>query len=319
MKLWFFGTPEFARTILAALVEAGHDVSLVACQPDRPKGRGHKTQMCAVKSYALEKGLEVFQALSLKADEAREQLEALAKEQRPDAAIVASYGLILPGWLLELPAHGFVNVHASLLPRWRGASPIAHAIWAGDEKSGVCLMRVVQALDAGGVFCCKRVPIADDEEGASLENKLADAGAKLLVRDLPKIVSGELGETPQDESRVTYAPRLSKSRGALDWSRPAAELERQVRALKPWPGTWTRVAGKMLKVKSAAITKGSGAPGEVIEAGKRLVVACAQGALELGQVQLEGKKPMSADALLRGFPIEPGTRMESGPEPNPAP
>lgn len=319
MSYWFFGTPEFARTILAGMVEAGLDVSLAACQPDRPKGRGHKMQMCEVKTYALEQGIEVYQTQSLKTPEAREQLEALAQKHRPTVAIVASYGLILPQWLLDLPEHGFVNVHASLLPRWRGASPIAHAIWAGDSQSGVCLMRVVQALDAGGVFSRKVVPITGEDDGVTLENKLAEAGATLLVKDLPKILAGKLTEVPQSEEGLTYAARLTKESGALDWNRPAAELARQVRALQPWPGTWTRAEGKMLKVLRAKATGESGAPGEVIDSGNRLVVACGEGALELHEVQLEGKKAMSADALLRGFAIAVGTVLSAAPQPNPAP
>ncbi len=317
--LWFFGTPAFAEKILRALVEADYFISLVVTQPDRPKGRGHEVALSEVKKFALDLECSIYQPASLKLLEAREYLEGIAKIERPRVAVVAAYGQILPPWLLELPEKKFLNVHASLLPRWRGASPIEHAIWAGDKTAGVSIMQVVQKLDAGPVCCSREIPISPEEDAPGLEEKLAMEGARLLAGNLPLILEGKMPFTPQDESHVSYAPRLEKNQAALDWRRPAEELERQVRALRPWPGTQARIHGKTIKVLRVKAATAGGPAGQVLEAGENFRIACGEGSLELLEVQLEGRKALAANEFLRGFQITAGDRFEIPERPNPAP
>lgn len=317
--LWFFGTPLFAARVLEALVKKDFSLTLIVTQPDRPAGRGYEARIPPVKALARGLVVSVFQPASLKEPSAREYFESLARVEPPQAAVVAAYGQILPAWLLEMPARGFYNVHASLLPRWRGASPIEHAIWAGDAVTGVSIMRVVQKLDAGPLYCSKEIPIGASMDAPALEKALAQAGAAMLAENLDAILGGRIPATPQDESSVSYAPKLGKEHGALDWRRAAAELERQVRALRPWPGTFTHLRGKKLKVLRARAASGTGSPGAVLEARNALAVACGTDALVLEEVQLEGKKAMSAADFLRGTALQAGESLPLPDKPNPAP
>jgi len=317
--LWFFGTPLFAAKVLEALVRKGFPLTLAVTQPDRPAGRGYEVQTPPVKQLARDLTVSVFQPASLKEPSAREYLEGLARVEPPEAAIAAAYGQILPAWLLQIPAKGFLNVHASLLPRWRGASPIEHALWAGDAVTGASIMRVVQKLDAGPVYGSRQIPLAPPLDAPALEEALARAGGELLAESLDAILDGRIPATPQDESRVAYAPKLRKEHGVLDWRRPAAELERQVRALRPWPGTFTQLRGKTLKVLRARVAEESGEPGEILKAQDAFTIACGAGSLVLEEVQLEGKKAMSAGDFLRGAQLEAGERLSLPEKPNPAP
>lgn len=321
-NIWFFGTPGFAAVHLSALIDLGWRISLVVTQPDRPRGRGKLMHEPETKVLARERipKATIYQPVRMRDEEARAFFEKRAEADRPLTAITASFGQILPGWLLRLPERGFINSHASLLPRWRGAAPINFAIWAGDSKSGVCLMEVVEALDAGPVYACSEVPIDEHTDAPILEERLASAGCNLLKDKLEDILGGHVTAEPQSGEGLTYAPKTTKQMGALDWRQPAADLERQVRALRPWPGTWTRTKGRQLKVLRVRLAEGcSSKPGEVLETGERLVVACGEGALELTEVQLEGKRAMPASDLLRGFQLEPGQTLELPVEENPAP
>lgn len=312
-RIVFMGTPEFAAASLRALLAAGLTPSLVVTQPDRPAGRGHGLRESAVKSLALRGGLEVFQPVSLKAPDAQERLRAAG----PDIVLVAAFGQILPKAVLEIPPHGCVNVHASLLPRHRGASPLAHAIWEGDSETGVCIMRMEAGLDTGPVFAREALPIPPDATTGTLDPLLAEVGARLLVRSLPGIVSGTLRAEPQDEARATVAPRLRREQGSLDFREGAARLERQVRAFLPWPICFVRLGGEEVKVLGAAVGGDAppGAPPGTLLPKPSLAAVCGDGRLlHLTRVQRPGKRPVSADEFLRGFPIPPdGTPVLGGP------
>ena len=299
MRLAFMGTPDFSVAILSALLDAGHDVVCVYAQPPRPAGRGHKEQLTPVHAFAMQHGIEVRIPKSLKSEAEQQAFRALDL----DAAVVAAYGLILPQAILDAPRHGCLNVHASLLPRWRGAAPIQRAILAGDAQTGVTIMQMDAGLDTGSMLLVESLPITADTNAASLHDALAVLGARLIVDALARY--DELPQVKQPEDGITYAHKLAKDEGRLDWARPAVELERQVRGLTPWPGVWCQVGEERLKVLAACLAEGSGTPGLVLD--DALLVACGSGALRLLRVQRAGKGPMDAADLLRGFAIPQGS------------
>ncbi|HFE66391.1 MAG TPA: methionyl-tRNA formyltransferase [Chloroflexi bacterium] len=297
-KIVFMGTPDFAVPALQKLIETQTVVGVVT-QPDKPAGRGKKVRPSPVKAAAQAAGIPVYQPKSLRSEEAAAPL----REWQPDVIVVAAFGQILRPHVLELPPHGCINVHASLLPRWRGASPIQHAILAGDAETGVCLMQMDAGLDTGPVYVCRRTPIMPEDTAAALHDRLAQMGAELLGAHLDDIVNGRISPTPQDDSQSTYAPMIKKEDGRLDWTQSAAELERRVRAMTPWPGAFTSWRGKMLKIKAAQIYPGSvpaERPGLVIERQNEVVVCTGDGGLRLLDVQLAGKKVMPVTDFQRG-------------------
>lgn len=304
MKIVFAGTPEFAARALAALYEAGHDIPLVLTQPDRPAGRGMTLQASPVKQLALSRGSEVFQPLTLKDEVAQEKLRLLA----PDVMVVAAYGLILPQAVLDIPRHGCLNIHASLLPRWRGAAPIHRAILAGDAESGVCIMQMEAGLDTGPVLLSASTAITAQDTSQTLHDKLALQGAQLIVSALQRL---PLPAVAQPEAGVTYAAKLDKSEAPLDWRRPAAELDRQIRAFTPFPGTTAVLDGAPLKVWAALPRSESGVPGTVLAADKHgILVACGSGSLLLTELQKAGGKRLPVAQFLAGHGVSAGARFE---------
>jgi methionyl-tRNA formyltransferase len=304
MRIVFMGTPEFAVPSLRACLEIGEVVAVVT-QPDKPKGRGQAVALSPVKSLAQARGLCVLQPPKLRGTGFGEELRAL----EADVFVVTAYGKILPKDVLEAPRRGCVNVHASLLPRWRGAAPIQWALLAGDERSGVCLMEMEEGLDTGPVFARAEIPIAKDETSTSLHHRLSQLGGELLGGHLAPWVRGERPAASQPTQGATYAKMIEKEDGRLDFARPAKELERRVRALNPWPGTFTFLGTALLKVHRAKLGTGAGAPGQLLSAGPPGVeVACAQGSLVIEELQLEGKRRMSAAQFLAGHRLEPGSR-----------
>ena len=305
MRVVFMGTPEFALTALKALAAAGHDIVCVYSQPPRPAGRGHKERKSPVHAWAAERGVAVRTPRTLKdADEPRE-FAALGA----DVAVVAAYGLILPNAVLDAPCQGCINIHASLLPRWRGAAPIQRAILAGDAKTGITIMQMDEGLDTGAILLTAECPIAPMATAATLHDELAALGARLIVEALDKLARGELRAIPQPAEGVTYAPKLSREEGRLDWRKDAAALERQVRAFDPWPGAWFELGGERIKVLAAEISdnRTDASPGTVLDA--RSTIACAAGALRLTRLQRAGRAAIDADSFLRGHRVAVGARL----------
>ncbi|MFZ0107820.1 MAG: methionyl-tRNA formyltransferase [Thiobacillus sp.] len=304
MRLIFAGTPAFAAAALDALADAGHEIALVLTQPDRPAGRGMKLTPSAVKQSAQARGLPVFQPTSLKSAEAQDALRAVAAE----VMVVAAYGLILPRAVLDLPRRGCLNIHASLLPRWRGAAPIQRAILAGDEVTGITIMQMDAGLDTGAMLLKTTVPIDDEDTAGSLHDKLARAGAASVIEALARL--DELKPQAQDDALATYAAKLTKEEARLDWSRPAVELARAIRAYSPVPGAHTVLDGQIVKIWRATaqgLDPSGGRPGEVLATDERgIVVACGEGALHIGELQLAGGKRMDAAALVSGRAVLPG-------------
>jgi methionyl-tRNA formyltransferase len=310
-RLAFFGTPELAATQLRALLRSKHEVVLVVAQPDRPQGRGQKLAPPPVKALALEHNLDVAQPETLKKDTpSGEAFFELFKSKNVDLAVVAAYGRIIPRRLLDLPPRQFVNVHASLLPRWRGAAPIQRCIEAGDEKTGVCLMHMVPELDAGDVYARAEIPIAPDDDGETLTAKVADLGAQLLLEKLDDLVQGRLPRVPQPSEGVTYAEQLTKDEGRIDWTKGKRRVRDHARAMHPWPGAFTSLDGETLKLFVPAAAEGKGEPGVVLGTGDgSLVVGTGDGAVAFLEAQLPNKKRMKVADLVRGRPIAAGTRL----------
>ena len=300
------GSPDFAVPALTALHEAGHDIRAVYTQPPKPAGRGQQQTPCPVHRAALALGLEVRTPPRLKRD-AAEHGAFTALDL--DVAVVAAYGLILPPAMLEAPRRGCLNIHASLLPRWRGAAPIHAAILHGDAHSGVTIMRMEEGLDTGPMLLRGVVPLTPRSTTPELHDALAVLGARLILRALDEAPP----ETPQPEAGLTYAPKLTKADGLLDWTQPAASLDARVRAMNPWPGAYFPHAGEALRVLTAEPAEGRGAPGEVLPGevlpGLGLIIACGAGALRLTRLQRPGRAAMDAEAFLRGFPLPVATRL----------
>lgn len=304
-RIVFMGTPDFAVPSLEACTKLG-EVVLVVTQPDKPKGRGQELTAPPVKQWALAHGLPVKQPEKLKATRFHEELVPLA----PDVVVVAAYGKILPPELLAVPRHGCVNVHGSLLPRWRGAAPIQRAVASGDATSGVCLMVMEAGLDTGPVFARQEIPIEPTDTGGSMHDKLAKLGAEALLAELPAFLAGERPPVPQDHAKATVAPMLKKEEGALDFTQPARALECRLRGFTPWPGAYTRLNGKLLKVLEARVAEGKGTPAEVLAASADgIEVACGEGSLVLTEVLPEGKRAMSAAQFLSGRPLAKGSKL----------
>lgn len=299
MRLVFMGSPAFAVPALRAL-HAAHTVVAVYCQPPKPAGRGLAATKCAVHRTADLLGMPVRTPRRLRADAAE---HAFFAGLDADAAVVAAYGLILPQAMLDAPRRGCLNIHASLLPRWRGAAPINAAILAGDAETGITIMRMDRGLDTGPMLLREATPIGPRETAASLHDRLAELGARLILRALAE----DPPAVPQPPVGVTHAPKLGREDGRLDWRRDAAALDRQVRALDPWPGTFCMLDGTVLKVLAAEPAEGSGPAGTVLD--QRLTVACGAGALRLLMVQAAGRRAMDAASFLRGRPVPPGTRL----------
>ena len=301
LRLCFMGTPDFAVPTLAALVKAGHNVVCVYSQPPRPAGRGHHLQKSPVHTLADSLGIEVRTPVSLKgADEQR----AFADLQL-DAAVVVAYGLLLPQAVIDAPRLATLNIHASLLPRWRGAAPIQRAILAGDTETGNTIMRVQLKLDAGPMLMVEKLPLDRTTTASGLHDALSELGAKMIVPALEKLSAGQLIDVIQPEGGVTYAAKLEKDEGQIRWTDSADLLDRKIRALNPWPGVWCQYNGERIKILAATPVDKSGNPGQVV--GAPLLVACGDGALNVTKVQRAGKAPMGVDELLRGFSIPVGS------------
>lgn len=289
LRLVFAGTPEFAAEHLKALLNTPHQIVAVYTQPDRPAGRGQKLMPSPVKQWALQHQLPVYQPVSLRDPAAQAELAAL----QPDLMVVVAYGLILPQVVLDIPRLGCINSHASLLPRWRGAAPIQRAIEAGDTESGVTLMQMEAGLDTGPMLLKARTPITPEDTGGTLHDRLAQLGAQALVEGVNALADTGLKAEIQSDALACYAHKLNKDEATLDWSRPAPELERRIRAFNPWPIAHTRWQGEVLKVHAARLGQGSGSAGQILAASKEgLTVACGEGALQLTVLQLPGGKPL---------------------------
>lgn len=305
LRVAFMGTPDFSLPTLKALAEAGHEIAAVYSQPPRPAGRGQKDRPSPVQAYAESRGWPVRTPTSLKTPEAQADFAAL----NLDVAVVVAYGLILPQAILDAPRLGCVNVHASLLPRWRGAAPIQRALLAGDDETGVTIMQMEAGLDTGPMLLKRSLPITAETSAQALHDALAELGAAMINEALAGLDGGTLSATPQPDEGVTYAAKLEKAEGRLDWYDSAAALERRIRAFTPWPGAFFEVEGakgrERVKVLQADMRDESGAPGTVLD--DQATIACGEGALRLVKVQRAGKAPMDAEAWLRGFDLPAGT------------
>jgi len=303
LRLVFMGTPDIAVPALDALIAAGHQIACVYCQPPRPAGRGHRARPSPVQRAAEAHGIPVRYPASLKGAEERRAFAEL----KADAAVVVAYGLILPRPVLDAPRLGCFNAHMSLLPRWRGAAPIQRAILAGDTETGVSVMQMDEGLDTGPVVLRETVPIGPDDTAGTLHDRLAALGGRLLVEALDGIAAGRLKPVPQPARGATYAKKLDRAEGRLDWTESAEALERRIRALNPWPGTWFDHEGARIRVLAAELraAPSGAAPGTVLDGAP--TVACGTGALALTRLQRAGKAAMDAGAFLRGYGLPPGT------------
>jgi methionyl-tRNA formyltransferase len=307
-KVVFMGTPDFAVPTLQVLIEH-HEVIGVVTQPDRPAGRSRQLQASPVKRLAQAAGIPVFQPEKIRRPEAVAEL----RQWTPEVYVVAAFGQILPQAVLDIPPHGSINVHASLLPRWRGAAPIQAAIRAGDAETGITVMKMDAGLDTGPMLSQRAVPIMPDETGQSLHDRLAQVGAELLIETLPGYLSGHLIPQPQPEDGITYASQIKKEDGFINWGLDAWAIERLVRAFTPWPGTYTFWNGQQLKILSGAANEGAGEPGRVIETPRGLAVGAGRGLFYPAQVQLAGRKAMPIQAFAIGQPGLVGSLLESPP------
>ena len=305
MRIVFMGTPDFAVPSLQALIDAGHDVCAVYTQPDKPQGRKQILTAPPVKTLALEHDIPVFQPNTLKNEDEQARLRELA----PEVIIVVAYGKLLPKAVLDIPPHGCINVHGSLLPRWRGAAPIQWAVIAGDEMAGVTTMQMAEGLDTGDMLLTYETKVGEKETAGELFDRLAQSGAELLTQTLVKL--DEITPRPQDDAQSCYAHMLDKQMAVIDWSKSAHEIDCLIRGLNPWPIALTTLSGERLTVFAAEKANGRGEPGTVLEADpkKGLTVACGEGALGLTEIQLVGGKRMKATDFLRGHAIEVGTKL----------
>ncbi len=295
-KVVFMGTPDFAVPVLERLI-AAHEVIGVITQPDRPAGRSRQVQMSPIKQVALAAGIPVFQPEKIRRPEAIETL----KQWSPDVYIVAAFGQILPQTVLDIPPHGSVNVHASLLPRWRGAAPIQAVIRAGDAETGITIMKMDAGLDTGPMLSQRAIPLAPDETGASLHDKLALLGGDLLIDTLPGYLSGAIQPQPQDETLATLAPRIGKEEGRIDWTQPAVQIERLVRAFTPWPGTFTSWNNQTLKILSGRVISGNAGQGKVVQTNGVLAIGTGEGLYAPDRLQLQGRNAVSSAEFVRGY------------------
>jgi methionyl-tRNA formyltransferase len=306
LRIVFMGTPEFACPTLQKLIDRGENVVAAVTQPDRPKGRGQQTVAPPVKVLAEKHGIPVLQPVKVRLPEAVEEIRAL----RPDLIIVVAFGQILPKSLLEIPPHGCINVHASLLPRWRGAAPLNWCIIAGDAETGVTTMQMDVGLDTGDMLLKKSTPIGQDEDASSLHDRLCGIGAEALAETIDLLVAGRLVPEKQDDAHTTYASMLKKEDGLIDWSGDAVAIRNRIRGLTPWPGAYSYLNGKTLKIFKTRTGTGAGSPGTVLQTGKGgIEVACGSGSLWIDELQLEGKKRLAAAEFLAGCRIETGTTL----------
>ena len=289
-------TPDFAVPILQALADASHEIAAVYTQPPRPAGRGKADRESPVQICAENLNIPVYHPTSLRSEDAQHEFAAL----RSEIAVVVAYGLILPAAILAAPTHGCLNIHASLLPRWRGAAPIHRAIMAGDAETGICIMQMAAGLDTGPVLLREATPIGAEETTADLHARLSQIGARLILQALANLAS--LTPDPQPTEGISYATKITKAEARIDWTRPAVEIDRQIRALSPFPGAWCEVAGERLKLLRSRLAQGEGTPGQIL---RGLTVACGTGAVEITEAQREGKRPAPAQDLLRGFTLPP--------------
>lgn len=305
MRLAFMGTPEFSAPVLAELVAAGHEVAAVYTRAPQPSGRGHRLTPSPVHRLAESFGIEVRTPKNFKAEEDRAAFAALDL----DVAIVVAYGLILPQAVLDAPRHGCLNLHASLLPRWRGAAPIQRAIMAGDKHTGVQVMQMEAGLDTGPILLSETTPISAADSAATLHDRLSTIGAQLAPRALAALARGGLTATPQADEGVVYAHKISSDEARIDWARPAADIDCHIRGLAPFPGAWFEVDGVRVKALFSRVAQGTGAPGEILRADETLIVACKEGAVELAMLQQAGKRAQAAAEFLRGFPLSKGAQV----------
>ena len=304
MRLVFMGSPEFSVPALNALVEAGHEIACVYTQPPRPAGRGKNDRLTPVHVRAEELGFLVRTPASLKSEDAQADFSALDA----DAAVVVAYGLILPQAVLDAPKHGCLNIHASLLPRWRGAAPIHRSVLSGDQKTGVAIMQVEAGLDTGPVYLFAETEIAPEDTTADVHDRLSRMGARLIVDVLERI--NELVPVPQPQDGVTYARKIDKAEAAIDWTVSAEAVDRQIRGLSPFPGAWTLAGEARLKLLGSRVGSGQGVPGEVLSArADAITVACGTGAVCVTRLQRSGRGPQAASDFLRGFTLKPGDRL----------
>ncbi|SHM48500.1 methionyl-tRNA formyltransferase [Roseovarius litoreus] len=305
MRVIFMGTPDFSVPVLEALVAAGHEVAAVYCQPPRPAGRGKKDRPTPVQARAEEMGLEVRHPVSLKGADEQADFAALGA----DVAVVVAYGLILPQAILDAPKRGCLNIHASLLPRWRGAAPIHRAIMAGDARTGVCIMQMEAGLDTGPVLLRRETEIGQTETTGALHDRLSRMGAEAIIEALARL--DDLTPEPQPDEGVTYAAKIDKSEARVDWSRPSRQVDRLIRGLSPFPGAWCEHRGERIKLLASELAEGAGRPGEVLEAagGGALRVACGEGAVRLLRLQRAGRGAQDAETFLRGLPLAPGEML----------
>ena len=307
MRLIFAGTPEFAALALKALIDAGHDIPLVLTQPDRPAGRGMKLKMSPVKEVALAHGIDVAQPENLKTEAARQPI----LDAQAEVMIVAAYGLILPQVVLDMPRLGCINIHASLLPRWRGAAPIHRAIEAGDLETGITLMQMDKGLDTGAMLTRSILPIRPDDTTGSLHDRLAELGAREIVRLLPDLAAGRIHTTAQDDTLANYAAKISKEEARLDWTLSAEQLDRKIRAFNPFPGAYGLLDGNPLKIWQARPVAGEGTPGSLLAISDgELRLACGHGALAVTEVQKAGSKRLPVTAFLAGNPMQVGDKLD---------
>jgi len=314
MRVIFAGTPEFAQVALAALKRAGFEIVLVLTQPDRPAGRGMKLQASPVKQFALDHGIALAQPRSLRLDGKFPDDAAAAREAmlaaRADVMVVAAYGLILPQWVLDLPRLGCLNIHASLLPRWRGAAPIHRAIEAGDPETGITIMQMDAGLDTGDMLLVEEFAIAPTDSTATLHDRLADLGGRLIVEALELAACGGMTRQPQPQMGISYAHKIEKAESVIDWRQSARQIERRLRAFDPFPGGQGTLDGEVIKIWQAALEDAQGAPGEVLAAdASGLLVACGEQALRLTQLQRSGGKRLPASAFLQARPVTVGARF----------